>query len=150
MSQIVPPRTRGTAYAATLSVVSASLVASLLCFAVAEAALAAGASTSFQALTPQVFVPFIVIGTLGGVVGWEIIRRRALQARRLLTRLIPIVFAVSLIPDILVGVTRSLPGTTWTGAIALMIMHLIVAICLVAANLRFLPVGPGHKPPIRA
>lgn len=60
--------------------------------------------------------------------------------RRTLNVLVPIVLLVSFVPDILVGVTRALPGTSWTAVAALMVMHLVVAACAVAAYRRFLPV----------
>lgn len=59
--------------------------------------------------------------------------------RRTLNVLVPIVLLVSFVPDILVGVTRALPGTSWTAVAALMVMHLVVAACAVAAYRRFLP-----------
>lgn len=140
-----PPTARTTVVGIALSVVSATLAASLVCLAVARIALAAGASDAFLALTPQVFIAFVAVGALGGAIGWAIIRRRVSRPRQLLTRLVPIVFVVSLVPDVLVGVTRALPGTNWVGVAALMIMHVVVAVCVVAANLRFLPVaGPSR------
>jgi len=42
--------------------------------------------------------------------------------------LAPAVVLVSLIPDVLVGVTRSEAGTTWAGVFGLMAMHLAVAV----------------------
>jgi hypothetical protein len=123
-----------------LAVVSAAVVASVLCLGVAAVAHAAGASPQMLALTPTVFVPFIVIGVLGGAIGWSIIRAKARDPRRVLNVLVPVVLLVSFVPDILVGVSRALPGTTWTAVIGLMVMHVVVAACAVAAFRKFLPV----------
>lgn len=58
--------------------VSASVVASLLCLAVAAIAHAvAGASPEMLGLTPMVFIPFMVIGVIGGAIGWTVIRAKA-------------------------------------------------------------------------
>ena len=133
-------RPRPTFVSAVLAVVSSVVVASLLCLAVAAVAHRAGASTEFLALTAPVFVTFIVIGAVVGAIGWTIVRRRARDPRRLLRVLVPAVFLLSLVPDVLVGVTGALPGTSWTAVVALMVMHLVVTVCVVAAYSLFLPV----------
>lgn len=131
---------RSTFVSATLAVVSSSVVAGLLCLGVAALAHAAGASTDFKPLTPVIFSSFVVIGAVVGAIGWSVVRRRAQDPQRLLTILVPTVFLLSLVPDILVGATDALPGTSWAGVIGLMGMHLVVTVCLVAAYRVFLPV----------
>ena len=138
-----PVRTRPLVVSALLAVVSGSIVATLLCLGVAAIAHAAGASTQFLALTPAVFTPFVVIGAIGGAVGWAIIARRSAQPRRLLRVLVPVVLLVSLIPDVLVGISKPLPGTSWGAVIALMVMHVVVAACVVTAYRYFMPVRRG-------
>ena len=133
-------RTRPTVVNVVLAVVSSVVAASLLCLVVAAVAHAAGASDEFLALTPQVFVSFIVVGAVVGAVGWVIIRRYARNPQRLLNVLVPTVFLLSLVPDVLVGVNGALPHTSWTAVVALMVMHLVVTVCVVAAYRIFLPV----------
>ena len=53
--------------------------------------------------------------------------------------LVPAVVALSFIPDVLIGVTKSEAGTTWAGVGGLMAMHLAAAVCAVVAFSRFLP-----------
>ena len=130
---------------AVLAVVSAAVVASLLCLAVAAAAHALGASREMLALTPKVFIPFVVVGVICGAIGWSIVRARTRHPDRVLTRLVPIVLLLSFVPDVLVGVTKALPGTTWTAVLGLMVMHLVVAACAVVAYRTFLPVGRSPR-----
>ena len=60
-------------------------------------------------------------------------RRRARDPRRTLAILVPIVTAVSFVPDILLLVLRFIPGTTVSAVIGLMVMHLIVVAVAVPA-----------------
>lgn len=46
---------------------------------------------------------------------------------------------LSLVPDAVVGVTGSLPGTTWLAVGSLMVIYVIVTVCGVAAYNHFLP-----------
>jgi hypothetical protein len=46
---------------------------------------------------------------------------------------------VSFIPDIAVGIGKTVPYTTWGGVAALMVMHVVVAGAGVASYHRFLP-----------
>lgn len=138
------PPTRSTGASIALAVVSSFVVAGLLNFAVAAAARALGASPDFRALTPPAFLTLTLLGAVGGAIGWSIIRRRARDPYRVLSRLVPALFVLSLVPDVLVGVTQTLPGATWTGVIALMTMHLIVTVCVVAAYQYFMPVRKGQ------
>jgi hypothetical protein len=52
----------------------------------------------------------------------------------------PVVALVCLEADAVVGLTRALPGTTWTGVAGLMGMHLVILGCVVVANQYFSPV----------
>jgi hypothetical protein len=81
-----------------------------------------------------------VIGTLAGAIGWRLLAARKAGAGRLLTRLVPVVLAVSLIPDLaLLANQNAVPGTTTSGVLALMLMHLAVAAIAVPAYRRFMP-----------
>jgi len=106
---------------------------------IALAALAAGA-TPFPPLMPFVFGPFAAIGILAGYAGWRIVRRLTAQPRRVLRVLVPAVLALSFAPDIMLLTTRFIPGTTTTGAVALMLMHLAVAGVVVPVSQRLAPV----------
>ncbi|MFJ9100924.1 hypothetical protein ACIRJM_20945 [Streptomyces sp. NPDC102405] len=70
---------------------------------------------------------------------WAIIRARSARPARLLRTLVPAVLIVSLIPDVMVGVADSRPGTSWGAVIDLMVMHVAVTAVAVPAYLRFLP-----------
>ncbi len=131
--------------AAVLSAAIASIVLSAVIAAIAHGA---GASHSFKALDIATYTPFIVIGLLAGATAWNIIRNRSAEPVRLLTWLAPTVVAISLVPDIVVGTTGSLTGTSWGGVLALMGMHLVVAVCGVVSSRIFLPLtsGPEEAP----
>ena len=94
---------------------------------------------AFQQLSLPVFGLLTVIGAIIGAVGWHLIATRARHATRLLTWLVPTVLVLSLIPDVLLLVSKSQPGTTTAGVIALMLMHFGVAAAAVPAYRRFIP-----------
>ena len=103
--------------------------------------------SDFAPFKPSSYVALIVVGVVAGAAGWLAVRRRAANPPGVMRSLAPAVVVLSFIPDVLVGVTKSLAGTTWAGVGGLMAMHLAVAICAVAAFTRFLPlVGqPQHR-----
>jgi hypothetical protein len=53
--------------------------------------------------------------------------------------LVPTVLVLSLIPDVMLLVNESQPGTTTAGVVALMLMHFGVAAAAVPAYRRFIP-----------
>jgi Family of unknown function (DUF6069) len=112
----------------------AGIAASLI---IAIAARAAGVPGSFTPLSA--FPVLVVIGVVAGAIGWDQVRQRSADPRRLLARLVPVVLLLSFIPDLAVGVTRALPHTTWGGVAALMLMHLAVTAGAVPAYRHFLP-----------
>jgi len=99
-----------------------------------------GVSHDFGPLQPASYISLTIAGTIAGAIAWILIRRSANSAR-LLRRLVPIVVALSLIPDVLLGATRSQPHTTWTGVTALMVMHVVVASVAILSYRRFLPLA---------
>ena len=50
-----------------------------------------------------------------------------------------------MVPDVIVGATGSLTGSSWGGVIALMSMHLTVAVSGVASFRIFLPLAAGRS-----
>ena len=128
-----------TALTVAKAVLVAAVGAVLADALIALVARAAGASHAFRPLTPAAYIPLTVIGVLAGAVAWQIIRRRAADPSSLLRRLVPIVVALSLIPDVAVGLGHSQVGTTWGGVAALMVMHLAVAAIAVPVFRRLLP-----------
>ncbi|ADJ43273.1 hypothetical protein AMES_1450 [Amycolatopsis mediterranei S699] len=98
-----------------------------------------GAPDEFRQLTLPVYGPLTIIGALAGAIGWRLIVNRSRNAARLLTWLVPAVVALSLIPDLMLLSSKSQPGTTVGGVVALMLMHLGVAAVAVPAYRRFMP-----------
>jgi hypothetical protein len=121
-----------------LMAIGAAALAGLIgCAVIAVVARAAGVPGGFTPLV--VFPAFVVIGVVAGAIGWQQVRQRTADPRRVLARLVPAVLLVSFIPDLAVGVTRALPHTTWGGVAALMLMHLAVTVGAVPAYRHFLP-----------
>lgn len=119
-----------------LTVVVAGAASALVNTVISFAARALGADPSLAlGLMPPLYISFAVIGLLIAAVVWSIVRARTAAPWALMRRLIPVVVALSLIPDILVGVA----GFGWVAAVALMLMHLTVAAMGVTALRRFLP-----------
>lgn len=106
---------------------------------VAAIAHATGASDDFQPLQLSAYAPLTVFGALAAAAAWAIIRARSARPARLLRTLVPVVLIVSLVPDIMVGISDSRTGTSWGAVIALMVMHVVVAAVAVPAYRRLLP-----------
>ena len=122
-----------------IAVLAAGLIAAGLgTTLVAVIAKAAGADQDFPALQPGAYLFFTVIGFLAGLAGWSLIRAKAKNPAATLRRLVPTVVAASLIPNVLLLFADSSPGPG--AVIALMLMHLVVAVFAVPAYARALPV----------
>ncbi|MER5554673.1 DUF6069 family protein [Streptomyces sp. NPDC002793] len=106
---------------------------------VAVIALAAGASDNFQPLQPGAYISFTVLGVLIGAAGWALVRRRP-NASRLLSILVPVVVVVSFVPDLAMLVSDYTPDADATGVVALLLMHVVVAVISVLVYRRALPV----------
>lgn len=113
--------------------IAAAAIAILLNGAVAAIALAAGAPAGYGPLMPPAYGLFTVLGIGIGWFGWRSVSRRARNPRRTLSILVPVVIVASFIPDILLLALRFIPGTTASAVVALMIMHLVVALVAVPA-----------------
>lgn len=124
---------------AVLTLAAAVAVAIIAAQLIAAAAVAAGA-TLFPPLMILVFGPFAAVGVLTAYAGWRIVRRVTRSPRRALQVLVPVVFALSFVPDVVLLVTGFIPGSTTTGAVALMLMHLAVAGVAVPVSQRLAPV----------
>jgi hypothetical protein len=106
---------------------------------VAAIAHAAGASDDFQPLQLSAYAPLTLVGVLAAAAAWAAIRARSARPGRLLRTLAPAILIVSLIPDIIVGISDSRPGTSWGAVSALMVMHVVVAAVAIPAYRRLLP-----------
>ena len=132
-----PARRSGVLVAAGL--LAAVVAATALDAAVAAVAHAAGASHHFGPLKLPDFGALTIIGILAGAAGWVIVRGRSARPRRLLRVLVPAVLVVSFVPDILVGTSGTMTGTSWGAVAALMTMHLLVAAVAIVTYLSVLP-----------
>ncbi len=93
----------------------------------------------FQQLTLPVYGFLTVVGAVIGAVGWHLIVARSRNASGVLRVLVPTVVVLSLIPDVMLLVSESQPGTTTAGVLALMLMHVGTAVAAVPAYRRFIP-----------
>jgi hypothetical protein len=122
-----------------VTLVAAIAIAVLAAGTIALAAIAAGA-TAFAPLMPYVFGPFAAVGVLAAYAGWRIVRASVRRPRQVLRVLVPVLLVLSFIPDVVLLLTGFMPGTTTTGAVALMLMHLVVAAIAVPVSQRLAPV----------
>lgn len=83
------------------------------------------------------YAPATVIGIVLGALGWYLVRRFARAPRRVLRVLVPVVVALSWIPDL--GILAA--GATVANSLALIVMHTVVAAATVPVLMRVLPVG---------
>ena len=95
--------------------------------------------SEFQQLTLPVYGFLTVVGAIVGAIGWHLVATRSRNAAGVLRVLVPTVLVLSLIPDLILLVTGSQPGTTTAGVVALMLMHFAVAAAAVPAYRRFIP-----------
>ena len=93
----------------------------------------------FQQLTLPVYGFLTVVGAIAGAVGWHLVAARSSNASGVLRVLVPTVLVLSLIPDVMLLVSGSQPGTTTAGVVALMLMHVGVAVAAVPAYRAFIP-----------
>ena len=93
----------------------------------------------FQQLTLPVYGFLTVVGAIVAAVVWHVVVKRSRNASGVLRVLVPTVLVLSLIPDVMLLVNESQPGTTTAGVIALMLMHVGVAAATVPALRRFVP-----------
>jgi hypothetical protein len=98
-----------------------------------------GASDDFVPLTPSPIVMWTAIGATIGAVGWRLIVNTSTHSRALLNKLVPTVLVLSLIPDVALLLTDSVAGQTSAGVAALMVMHVVTAVIVVAACRRAMP-----------
>ncbi|GAA1663671.1 DUF6069 family protein [Fodinicola feengrottensis] len=94
-----------------------------------------GAESTFAPLTLPVYGAFTVVGVVVGWWGWRFVEGRSARPRATLTALVPVVTVLSLVPDLLLLALRFVPGTNTAGAVALMGMHVVVAVLAVPGYL---------------
>jgi hypothetical protein len=140
LTQTSTPRHLKTAAAVPAAIAAAVIIGDLASTAIAAIAHHAGVADSFAPLNFATYTALIVLGVIGGAIGWQLVRNRATNPTRLLAQLVPLVLLLSFIPDILIGITKAETATTWGGVIALIAMHIVVATAAVASYLYWLPV----------
>ncbi|MEQ0558454.1 DUF6069 family protein [Amycolatopsis sp. NEAU-NG30] len=101
----------------------------------------------FKPFHPAAYVPLTVVAAAAGLAGWLAVRRRATRPATTLRSLASAVVALSFVPDVLLGITGFLPGTTWPGVAGLMVMHLVIAAVAVASYARFFPAPAARTQP---
>ncbi|HEX6353057.1 DUF6069 family protein [Actinophytocola sp.] len=121
----------GVAVAAVAAVAANALISLL--------AQAVGASDQFQPLQPSAYVFLTVVGVLAGAAGWAAVRRWSRRPAAVLRTLVPVVVAVSLLPDLALLFTDAQPNTSVLAVIALMLMHVATAAVAVPIFARVLP-----------
>ena len=81
---------------------------------------AAGAAHIHE-LTPTALGLLTVLGVVTGTFAWVVIGSRP-NGARLVTILVPLVLALSFVPDVALGLT----GTAWSGVLTLILAHIAV------------------------
>ncbi|MCM3696028.1 DUF6069 family protein [Microbacterium oleivorans] len=116
-----------------LLLAAAMIVAVLLNAGAAAVAISLGAPADFGPLSVPAQALFSVIGITVGWIGWRLVRARAKNPRRVLAVLVPAVLVASFVPDVLLLAFPVIPGSNPPAILGLMVMHVIVAACAVAA-----------------
>ena len=98
------------------------------------------ASDDFAPLTPGPIVLWSVLGAVLGALGWRVIVNRRADSGKLLTWLVPTVLVLSLVPDLaLLANGESMTGQSTSAVVALMVMHVLTAVVVVAAYRKTMP-----------
>lgn len=129
-------QTTSTTTRAVLGLGAAAVVAMLVNAVIATLALALDAGAAPIGLTPAEYLGASVVGVLIATAGWALVRRFAARPAAVLRVLVPVVLLLTWIPDVAV----LLGGATVVNAVALMLMHAVVATAAVVALRRVLPV----------
>ncbi|MFJ9381294.1 DUF6069 family protein [Streptomyces sp. NPDC101455] len=115
-------------------VLIAFLLSSLVNALIAVLAHAMGAPKDFDPLKLASYVSLTGLGVLAGAVGWGIVRRTSRNPEHLLRRLVPSVVVVSFVPDFF-----QLHEGGVKGMVALLVMHVAVAVIAVQAYRTVMP-----------
>jgi hypothetical protein len=95
-----------------------------------------GVPAAFQALS----TPAVASGTIVGMIGATLVFAwvaRAQDARRTFVLIATAGLIVSWLPDLVIWATAVFPGTTTTGILSLMALHVVAASFAVGTLLRF-------------
>ncbi|GHB82906.1 hypothetical protein GCM10010306_091810 [Streptomyces umbrinus] len=133
-SEAVPVR-RGP-LVVTGGVLAAIVVGSLADAVLALLALAAGAPGDFQPLKPSSYIFLTAVGVVAGAVGWAIVRKVSKDPQALVRWLVPTVVVVSFVPDFL-----QFGAGGAAGVVALLLMHVAVAVVAVFAYRKVMPLS---------
>ncbi|MGI5193062.1 DUF6069 family protein [Streptomyces sp. CA-288835] len=117
-------------------VLAAIVVASLADAVLALLALAVGAPDNFQPLMPGSYIFLTTVGVVAGAIGWAIIRKVSKDPEALMRWLVPTVVALSFVPDFLLFGEGGVAGV-----VALLLMHVVVAVVAVFAYRKVMPLS---------
>ncbi|MEU6196684.1 DUF6069 family protein [Streptomyces sp. NPDC047061] len=117
-------------------VLGAIVVSSVANTLIALIAHAVGAPDDFQPLKASSYVFLTAVGVVLGSAGWAVVRKAAKDPGALVRRLVPAVVVVSFVPDFLLFGDGGA-----TGVLALLLMHVIVAVIAVFTYRRVMPLS---------
>ncbi|MER5219762.1 DUF6069 family protein [Streptomyces flaveus] len=117
-------------------VLAAIMVGSLADAVLALLALAVGAPDDFQPLMPGSYIFLTTVGVVAGAIGWAIIRKVSKDPEALMRWLVPTVVVVSFVPDFLLFGEGGVAGV-----VALLLMHVVVAVVAVFAYRKVMPLS---------
>ncbi|HEX8869962.1 MAG TPA: DUF6069 family protein [Lentzea sp.] len=131
-------QTRTSTGKVVLGVAAAIVIAAVGNAIVSYLAQALGADPqAVEGLQPKGYVVLTALGVIIAAFAWASIRKRAKDPARTLGKLVPIVVVLSFLADVPV---YFLPGASLVGVLALMVMHVVVAVVAVPIFRRVLPV----------
>jgi hypothetical protein len=119
------------------ALLAAAVAAILVNVLVATVAMLIGTGGTAVGLSFAQFGPASVVGVLLGTAGWVLVRRFARRPRAVLRVLVPVAVLLTFGADVAVWVTGA---ASPVNAVALMLMHVVVASATVLALGRVLPV----------
>ncbi|BBC30105.1 uncharacterized protein SGFS_013990 [Streptomyces graminofaciens] len=117
-------------------VLVAVVLSSLVNAVIAVLGRAVGAPDDFQPLDPGSYIFLTTVGVVAGAIGWGIVRKVSGNAEGVFRWLVPVVVVASFVPDFLLFDAGGV-----TGVVALLLMHVAVAVIAVTVYRRVLPLS---------
>jgi hypothetical protein len=135
------------ATAIPLAMLAAAVAVSAVNYVISIAGIALGAPASQLQLMPPVFIGVSVVVSVLGAVGWQLLARAARNPAGVLRWLVPVVFVLSFLPDLILTLLTHPPVSA---LLTLAAMHVLtIAIATILFSL-ILPVRPRVRPKVAA
>jgi hypothetical protein len=96
-----------------------------------------GVPAGFQPLSSPGVATFTAVGMIGATLAFAWVARTQINPRRAFLWIAAVGLVVSWVPDLVIWATAVFPGTTTSGILSLMVLHVVAAAFALGILLRF-------------